>query len=92
MTQLVTPSIDVILDDAAAPAQPTGGSVALDALRVPYATATIAIPLTPDTLLDSLDPRDDHRVLINGGNTGHWELVLTGYGHGPYGHGRYGHS
>jgi hypothetical protein len=89
-TQTVTPDIDVTLDGAPGPVAPTGGSVSLEALRVPYASATIVLPLTPDTLLDALDPRDDHRVIINGGNTGHWE-VASGYGFGGYGHGPYGH-
>jgi hypothetical protein len=90
VTELWHPSIDVIIEDAAVPTRPEGGSITLDALRVPYATATIVLPLTAATLLDNLDPRDDHRVIINGGNTGHWELVSDGYGHGGYGRGPYG--
>jgi hypothetical protein len=92
-TPLVVPAITVTLDGAATPVRPDRGSLSLDAARVPYAGATIVLPLTADTALDDLDPRDDHRVIINGGNTGHWEGhpdLYTGYGHGPYGHGPYG--
>ena len=87
-TQLVVPHVTVTVDGETL-VLPTGGTVSLDALRVPYATATVILPLTPETLLDDLDPRDDHRIIINGANTGHWESA-TGYGYGGYGHGPYG--
>jgi hypothetical protein len=92
-TQLVVPSVTVSVDGATGAVPPAGGLVSLNSGRVPYAYATVTLPLTPETLLDSLDPRDDHRVLINGANTGHWEPIIEvgyGYGHGPYGHGPYG--
>lgn len=88
-TPLVVPHVTVTVDTV--PVQPTGGSVALGALNVPYASATVTLPLTPDTALDDLDPREDTRVIINGANTGHWVEIPTGYGYGGYGHGPYGH-
>lgn len=92
-TQIARPHVTVSVDGETS-TYPTGGAVQLDALRVPYAFATIILPLTPETMLDDLDPRDDHRVIINGGNTGHWEGTpdpTGGYGHGAYGHAPYGH-
>jgi hypothetical protein len=91
-TRLVVPHVTVTVDGASGPVYPSYGSVQLDSTRVPYAYATVVLPLTPDTMLEALDPREDHRVIINAGNTGNWEPVLTGYGHGPYGHGPYGNS
>jgi hypothetical protein len=78
--------------DGAADVKPTDGRVSLGALSVPYARATVVLPLTAATILDDLDPREDHRVFINGGNTGHWTPPSSGgYGYGGYGHGDYGH-
>jgi hypothetical protein len=68
----------------------TGGNVALDALSVPYATAQIEIPWSGP--IGEVDPRDDIRIIISAGNSGHWELVPDGYGDGGYGHGPYGHT
>ena len=66
-TLTVTPSVTVAVD--AGPAtHPTGGTVQLDALRVPYASATLTLPLTEDTVLEGLDPRQDHRLTITGGD------------------------
>ena len=89
--ELRVPSVTVSVSGAAA-VRPTDGSVILAALRVPYARATVILPLTAATILDDLDPREDHRVIINAGNTGHWGTppVGYGYGHGLYGHGPYG--
>lgn len=89
-TPLVVPHITVTVDGEAT--QPTGGTVALGALSVPYASATVILPLTAATALDALDPREDTRVVINGSNTGHWVEIPTGYGWGGYGHGPYGHD
>jgi hypothetical protein len=72
MTLIVYPHVTVTVDTGPA-LKPTGGTVSLQSLRVPYATAVIVLPLTADTLLDSLDPRDLRRVIINASNTGHWE-------------------
>jgi hypothetical protein len=90
VTQYITPAITVTPAVDGTPEKPVNGTITLAALGVPYATATIVLPLTADTLLDTLDPRDDHRVIIGGSSTGHWESV-TGYGTGGYGHGPYGH-
>ena len=70
----------------------TGGDVTLDALAIPYVSATLTVPWTPDLDLDDFDPRDDVRIIISAGNTGHWEYVAgDGFGHGPFGHGPFGH-
>jgi hypothetical protein len=70
--------------------QPSGGSVTLDALSVPYAYATLTIPWPGE--IAEIDPRDDIRIIIRAGNGGHWEDIPMGYGRGGYGHGPYGHS
>jgi hypothetical protein len=70
--------------------QITGGAATLDALGVPYATASITIPWSG--AIADIDPRDDIRIIIRAGNGGHWVEVPTGYGHSGYGHGPYGHS
>jgi hypothetical protein len=73
--------------------QISGGAVTLDALSVPYARAEITIPWPGE--ITEIDPRDDLRIIISAGNSGHWEIIPDvgyGYGHGPYGHGPYGGS
>lgn len=42
----------------------------LDANAVPYATATLELPLLPDDVLDTLDPLDDVRVPFEMGEEG----------------------
>jgi hypothetical protein len=71
----------------------TGGQITLDALALPYATATIDAPWAGT--IGEIDPRDDIRIIIRAGNSGHWEWAAdpdAGYGHGTYGHGHYGGS
>jgi hypothetical protein len=87
---IVHPYITVTIDGVTIPVE--GGSVALAVSAVPYATATVVLPLTSATALDNLDPRNDTRVLINGSSTGHWLVTPDGYGYGGYGHGPYGHK
>jgi hypothetical protein len=91
-TLAVHPIITVTIDGD--PVLVEGGSLTLAAQNVPYATATVVLPLTTDTALDALDPRDDTRVIISGSATGHWAYTPSGYGYGygDYGHGPYGHS
>jgi hypothetical protein len=89
---ILHPHVTVTLDGVADPVRVQGGSVTLAGTAIPYATAEVVLPLTADTVLGALDPRDDTRVVVNGTANGHWELVAgAGYGHGPYGHEPYGH-
>lgn len=46
----------------------TEGSVTLDAMGVPYASAQLTIPLTDPTLAEGIDPRDEQRAVLTAGN------------------------
>jgi len=70
MTFLVHPTITATLDGVAYPVD--GGTVALDVAAIPYASASIRLPLTAGTALEDLDPRDGDRVTVNASNTGTW--------------------
>jgi hypothetical protein len=51
------------------PERIVGGEVTLDSLAVPYGSASLELPLTPETTLDDLDPRDDARIEIDAADT-----------------------
>ena len=46
----------------------SGGNVVLDAGSVPYATATLDIPLVDPELIELVDPRDGVRVVLTAGD------------------------
>lgn len=47
---------------------PDSGSAGLDSGRVPYARATVAIPLVSAALVETIDPRENQRGLIVAGD------------------------
>jgi hypothetical protein len=49
-----------------------GGTLELDALAIPYGSGVVEIPRTEDLELEDPDPRDDVRIIVSAGNTGHW--------------------
>jgi len=61
-TPLVRQEITAVV--AADAHKPAGGQLTLDALGVPYGSATIEFPLNDDTALNDFDPRTDARVVI----------------------------
>ncbi len=46
----------------------TEGSVTLDAMAVPYASARLTVPLTDPQLAEQIDPRDGLRALLTAGD------------------------
>lgn len=74
-TPEVHPHVTVALEGVAQPIKVDDGAVVLASTVVPYAAATVVLPLTADTALGALDPRADTRVIINAANTGHWQTT-----------------
>lgn len=62
-TPVLRPSASISIDGDAFIPRP-GSSVTLDARNVPYATATVELPLLEDAVIDYLDPRDGIRCPI----------------------------
>lgn len=69
-TAYLRPAATVTLSDSEGAETLTAseGRVGLDSARVPYATATVTIPLVSPALVETVDPRDDQRVIITGGD------------------------
>lgn len=63
MTQISSHVYSAVLDDAT-PLSITGGTVTLDADRIPYVTANVTFAVEDAMLLDDLDPRDGRRIVL----------------------------
>lgn len=66
-TSMLRPTASVLIDGDDFQAE-GGSSVTLDAGAVPYARATVELPLLSDALIDYLDPRDLVRCPVTGGD------------------------
>lgn len=66
-TPLLRPDVAAeirVVDEAPFTRRISGGFLTLDALRVPYATASIELPVEGQTPAEVVDPRDDTRVVV----------------------------
>lgn len=83
MTTFLRPTVTATIDGSVPlPAGRAVGSISLDSGAVPYATATVEMPLLDDATLELLDPFNEVRVFLDAGDaTGtprHFDLGLRG--------------
>ncbi len=65
-TPLLRPFATVAIEDSDLPV--SEGSVRLDAMSVPYGSASLTVPLTDLSLAEDIDPRDGQRIQLTAGD------------------------